>query len=75
MVMRATECEYGSDERCGGYAKEAKELAIMPMVESVEGVRNAEAILRVKGVTGCFIGLYDIWQSLGLVRGDSEELQ
>lgn len=51
----------------------AKDLAIMPMIESVEGVKNAEAILSVKGVTGCFIGPYDLRQSLGLPGGDGEE--
>lgn len=56
-----------------GYLKEAKNLAIMPMIESVEAVQNAEAILNVKGVTGCFIGPYDLRQSLGLAGGDGEE--
>ncbi|KAG0648154.1 2,4-dihydroxyhept-2-ene-1,7-dioic acid aldolase [Hyphodiscus hymeniophilus] len=57
------------------YMKRTKELAIMPMIESVEGVRNAEAILMVTGVTGCFIGPYDLRQSLGLAGGDGEEPQ
>jgi len=54
-------------------SKRAKDLAIMPMIETVEGVKNAEAILSVKGVTGCFIGPYDLRQSLGLSGGDGEE--
>jgi len=54
-------------------SKRVKDLAIMPMIESVEGVKNAEAILSVKGVTGCFIGPYDLRQSLGLPGGDGEE--
>lgn len=56
-------------------SKRVKDLAIMPMIESVEGVEMAEEILSVKGVTGCFIGPYDLRQSLGLSGGDGEEPQ
>ncbi|KIW29743.1 uncharacterized protein PV07_05532 [Cladophialophora immunda] len=56
------------------YMKErAKEVAIIPMIESMEGVENAEAILRVPGVTACFVGPYDLRQSMGLPGGDGEE--
>ena len=48
-------------------------LAIILMIESVEGVKNAEEILSVKGVTGCFIGSFDLRSSLGLPGGDGEE--
>jgi 2-keto-3-deoxy-L-rhamnonate aldolase RhmA len=54
-------------------SKRVKDLAIMPMIETVEGIKNAEAILSVKGVTGCFIGPYDLRQSLGLTGGEGEE--
>ncbi|KIM94671.1 hypothetical protein OIDMADRAFT_135628 [Oidiodendron maius Zn] len=54
-------------------SKRARDLAIMPMIESVDGIKNAEEILSVKGVTGCFIGPYDLRQSLGLAGGDGEE--
>ncbi|EXJ76471.1 uncharacterized protein A1O5_00979 [Cladophialophora psammophila CBS 110553] len=50
-----------------------KEVAIIPMIESMEGVQNAEAILRVPGVTACFVGPYDLRQSMGLPGGDGEE--
>ncbi|OCK83026.1 Phosphoenolpyruvate/pyruvate domain-containing protein [Lepidopterella palustris CBS 459.81] len=53
--------------------KRVKDLAIMPTIESVEGVEKAEEILSVKGVTGCFIGPFDLRQSLGLPGGDGEE--
>jgi 4-hydroxy-2-oxoheptanedioate aldolase len=39
-------------------------LAIMVMIETVEAVENAEAILSVEGVTGCFIGPADLALSL-----------
>lgn len=56
------------------YLKErVKDLAIIPMIESVEGVQNAEAILKVPGVTACFVGPYDLRQSMGLPGGDGEE--
>lgn len=56
------------------YLKErVKDVAIIPMIESVEGVNNAEAILKIPGVTGCFVGPYDLRQSMGLSGGDGEE--
>lgn len=51
----------------------APELSIIVMIESVQGVRNAEAILSVKGLTGCFIGPFDLRQSMGLSGGDGDE--
>ncbi|EXJ86930.1 hypothetical protein A1O3_03884 [Capronia epimyces CBS 606.96] len=51
----------------------AKDLAIVPMIESLQGVQNAEAILKVPGVTACFVGPYDLRQSMGLPGGDGEE--
>ncbi|KAH0836218.1 hypothetical protein AYO21_08581 [Fonsecaea monophora] len=53
--------------------KRVPQLAIILMIESAEGVRHAEEILSVKGVTGCFVGSFDLRQSLGLQGGDGEE--
>ena len=39
-------------------------LAIMVMIETAQAVENAEAILSVEGVTGCFIGPADLALSL-----------
>jgi 2-keto-3-deoxy-L-rhamnonate aldolase RhmA len=54
-------------------SKTSKKLAILPMIESVEGLEHAEEILTVKGVTGCFVGPYDLRLSMGLPGGDGEE--
>ncbi|KAE8331446.1 Pyruvate/Phosphoenolpyruvate kinase-like domain-containing protein [Aspergillus sergii] len=51
-----------------------RDIAILPILESREAVQNAESILRVDGVTGAFIGPYDLRLSLGLPGGsDGEE--
>lgn len=47
-----------------------REIAILPILESREAVDNAEAILRVDGVTGAFIGPYDLRLSHGLPGGN-----
>ena len=51
-----------------GYVNRAKrgEIAILPMIESREGLENAEEILSVEGVSGTFIGPADLRFSLGL---------
>lgn len=41
-------------------------LAIIVMIETAQAVENAEAILSVEGVVGCFIGPNDLALSLGL---------
>jgi 4-hydroxy-2-oxoheptanedioate aldolase len=41
-------------------------LAVIVMIETVEAVENAEAILAVEGIHGCFIGPNDLALSLGL---------
>ncbi|OCK75220.1 Phosphoenolpyruvate/pyruvate domain-containing protein [Lepidopterella palustris CBS 459.81] len=52
------------------YAKaQRRDVAVLPIVESREGVRNAEAILAVDGVTGVFVGPYDLRLSMGLPGG------
>ena len=40
------------------------------MIETVDAVRNAEAILSVDGVVGCFVGPADLALSMGLGLGD-----
>jgi 4-hydroxy-2-oxoheptanedioate aldolase len=40
-------------------------LAIIVMIETVQGVENAEAILSVEGVVGCFVGPVDLALSMG----------
>jgi 4-hydroxy-2-oxoheptanedioate aldolase len=40
------------------------------MIETVEAVRNAEAILSVDGVVGCFVGPADLALSMGFGLGD-----
>jgi 2-keto-3-deoxy-L-rhamnonate aldolase RhmA len=43
-----------------------KEVAILPLLESRDGVKNAEEILTIDGVDGCLIGPVDLCLSLGL---------
>ena len=53
------------------YYQRAREggVAVLPIIESSEGVRNCEEILATEGVTGCFIGPYDLRLSLGVPGG------
>jgi 2-keto-3-deoxy-L-rhamnonate aldolase RhmA len=44
----------------------AKEVAVIPMIESAVGVQDAEGIMSVPGVDGVFIGPVDLRASLGL---------
>ncbi len=44
---------------------EADSIAVIPQIEHVEGVRNLESILAVEGVSGFFVGPYDLSGSLG----------
>lgn len=46
-------------------------LAVMVMIETVQAVENAEAILAVEGVVGCFIGPNDLALSMGLSLRDT----
>lgn len=51
----------------GDYVKHANdEIMVILMIESAEGVRNAEEILAVPGVDACFVGPNDLAISLGL---------
>lgn len=55
---------------------QAQEIAIIPIIESAEGLRNAEEIMRVDGVSAVFIGPYDLRLALGLpggIDGDEKE--
>lgn len=46
-------------------------LAVIVMIETVQAVENAEAILSVEGVVGCFIGPADLALSMGLTFRDT----
>jgi 4-hydroxy-2-oxoheptanedioate aldolase len=46
-------------------------LAIIVMIETAQAVENAEAILSVEGVVGCFIGPNDLALSMGLTPADT----
>jgi 4-hydroxy-2-oxoheptanedioate aldolase len=47
------------------FAKAHEELLVIAMLETAEGVRSAEDILRVPGIDGCFIGPNDLGIALG----------
>jgi 2-keto-3-deoxy-L-rhamnonate aldolase RhmA len=56
----------------GDYQDWADEhLTIIVMIETIEAVRNAEAIMAVDGVVGCFIGPNDLALSMGRRRSDT----
>lgn len=62
----------------GAYFQRAKrgDIALIPMIESKEGLENAEEILSMEGVSGVFIGPADLRLSLGLapaLDGDEPE--
>lgn len=46
-------------------------LAIIVMIETAEAVENAEAIMAVDGVVGCFIGPNDLALSMGIHPRDT----
>ncbi len=47
-----------------------EQLAVMVMIETIQAVEQAEAILAVDGVVGCFIGPNDLALSMGLSAKD-----
>jgi 2-keto-3-deoxy-L-rhamnonate aldolase RhmA len=55
------------------FRETSKDVAVIPMIESVEGLENAEAICSVEGVTAVFIGPVDLRLSMGLPGGDGDE--
>lgn len=59
------------------FAKAARgDIAILPMIESKEGLENAEELLSMEGVSGVFIGPADLRLSLGLAPAvDGDEPQ
>lgn len=46
-------------------------LALLVMIETVEAVKNAAAILDVNGVVGCFVGPNDLALSMGVGLGET----
>lgn len=46
--------------------KENKETMTVVLVEGAEGIKNLDAILRVKNIDVVYIGTYDLSQSLGI---------
>jgi 2-keto-3-deoxy-L-rhamnonate aldolase RhmA len=55
------------------FTKTAPNLAVIPMIESVQGVENAEEIISVTGVSGVFVGPVDLRLSMGLNGPHGEE--
>lgn len=56
----------------GDYRTWADEhLAVIVMIETIQAVEQAEAILAVEGVVGCFIGPNDLALSMGLTQKDT----
>lgn len=53
--------------------EKAQGVAVLAMIESLEGVENAEAIMSTKGVAGVFVGPVDLRHSLGMKGSDGEE--
>lgn len=47
-----------------------EQLAVIVMIETIQAVEQAEAILAVDGVVGCFIGPNDLALSMGLSQAD-----
>jgi 2-keto-3-deoxy-L-rhamnonate aldolase RhmA len=66
---------FGSS-RVAGYIKgdyrtwADEQLAVIVMIETIQAVEQAEAILAVDGVVGCFIGPNDLALSMGLTQKD-----
>ena len=52
------------------YRKSANDLVLcIPQIEDLEGIENAEAIARVKGVDVAFLGPADLAMSMGVEPG------
>lgn len=51
----------------------SKEIALFPLIESVEAIENAEEILSIEGVTGIMVGPYDLRASMGPPGGSGTE--
>jgi len=48
------------------------DVAVFPMIETEEALNNVEAIAAVAGVTGLFVGPFDLSLSLGLPPGNND---
>ncbi|KAF2488135.1 Pyruvate/Phosphoenolpyruvate kinase-like domain-containing protein, partial [Neohortaea acidophila] len=68
-----------SGGQAGYFARAQRgDVAILPMIESKEGLANAEAILALPGVTGVLVGPADLRLSLGMtaaIDGPEAEFQ
>ena len=51
----------------------SKEIALFPLIESAEAIKNAEEILSIDGVTGVMVGPHDLRASMGLPGGAGTE--
>jgi 2-keto-3-deoxy-L-rhamnonate aldolase RhmA len=57
------------------FTQTVKDVSIVPMIESRQGVENAEAIMSTTGVSGVFVGPVDLRLSMGFAgaHGSEEE--
>lgn len=62
-LCRAT--DHGRDFP-GYFARHNREVLVVVMLEHIDGVRNADAILAVPGIDAALIGPYDLSASMGL---------
>jgi 2-keto-3-deoxy-L-rhamnonate aldolase RhmA len=56
-------------------AMQAGTIAVIAMIESRDGIENAEAIMSTKGIDGIFVGPVDMRLSLGLTGADGNEAE
>ncbi len=60
----------GAGIRYGGsYFQTAKDVSVIPMIETVEAVENVEAIAAVPGIEALYVGPADLSLSMGLPMG------
>lgn len=59
--------EYSSLDRYEYFKRANEETMVIIHIEGLEGIRNLEDILTVKGLDVIFIGPYDLSQSLGML--------
>jgi 2-keto-3-deoxy-L-rhamnonate aldolase RhmA len=55
------------------FSSTAKDVALLPMIESAQGVTNADQIMSVPGISGVFVGPVDLRLSMGLAGPHGEE--
>ena len=56
-------------------AKEPGNIAVIVMIESRDGIKNAEEIISTPGIDGVLIGPVDMRLSLGFSGGDGDEAE